>query len=242
MKLLDELKRQLNAYRPLNPHMLKNLQEKLIIEWTYHSNAIEGNTLTMSETKVVLEHGITIAKKPIKDHLEAIGHKEAILFLFNVVRHQETMSERLIKELHNIILRKVDPDIAGRYRNCQVSIAGSSHEPPSYLHLATEMGQLIDWYQEVGPSLHPVERAAILHAEFVRIHPFQDGNGRTARLLLNLELMRSEYVPIIIKTADRLEYYDALDKYGTSQDASLFVQMVEELETASLQYYLRFVQ
>jgi Fic family protein len=189
-----------------------------------------------------LEHGLTVAKKPLKDHLEAIGHQEAILYLFDVINRSEAISERLIKDIHAIILRKIEPEIAGRYLSCQVAITGADHQPPDYIHVPDEMAGLIHWYENQGISLHPVERAGILHAEFVRIQPFEDGNGRTARLLLNLDLMRSGYVPVIIRTEDRLDYYQALDVYGTDRNVKPFVSMVVKSELAALEYLIQFLQ
>lgn len=241
MKHIDKLKKQLDAHRPLPPETVRSLKEHLIVEWTYHSNSIEGNTLTLSETKVVIQDGMTVGGKTWKEHLEAINHKEAILFLEDVVERREPISERIIKELHALILQGIDKENAGKYRQVAVVISGATHIPPEPWKVQEEMNRLISWYEGKAQTLHPVERAAILHCEFVRIHPFVDGNGRTARLLLNMELMRSGYVPVVIKAEQRAEYYDALNHYGESRDPGLFVEMVKLLEEEALRFYLRFV-
>lgn len=238
---IDQLRETLDKKRPLPAHIMRNIRDHLIVEWTYHSNSIEGNTLTLTETKVVLEDGITIGGKSVIEHLEALNHREAIYLLEDIVKTKEPFSERVIKDLHGIILRGIDQENAGTYRKNKVLISGAVHIPPDAMLVEEQMKQMMDWYHGEGQGLHPVERAAILHSLFVKIHPFIDGNGRTARLLLNLELMRSGYVPVVIKKEQRLEYYKALDKSHVEGDYQDFTQLVAALEKETLAFYLHFL-
>lgn len=243
MAILDEidlLKKKLDDKRPLPEHVMRNIHEHLIVEWTYHSNSIEGNTLTLTETKVVLEDGITIGGKSVKEHLEALNHRDAITLLEDIVKKKERFSERIIKDLHGIILRGIDQENAGSYRKNKVLISGAIHIPPDPIFLDDQMKELIEWYHGEGKQMHAVDRAAILHSLFVKIHPFIDGNGRTARLLLNLELMKSGYVPVVIKKEQRLTYYQALDKSHVENDYTDFIQMISQLEKEALEFYLQF--
>ena len=235
---IDELKQQLDALRPLPKHSVQSLHETMVLEWTYHSNAIEGNTLTLKETKVVLE-GITVGGKSMREHFEAINHKEAIEWVESVVAREEPFSERLIKSIHQLVLKNIDDSNAGRYRQENVVIAGAEHIPPDHLHLPTLMTELVQWYQQ--QNCHPVERAARLHVDFVGIHPFVDGNGRTARLLMNFDLMASGHLPVIIKTEHRLAYYEALDKAHTTQHYQDYIAMVVAAQEEALKQYLSIV-
>ena len=207
---IDQLKARLDAHRPLPAATLASLREDLILRWTYHSNAIEGNTLTLNETKVVLE-GITIGGKSLREHFEVINHKDAILYVEDLVRDQEVLSEWQIKNLHQLVLKNIDNAQAGRYRTVDVKIAGARHDPPPHYRIAEQMAEFLDWYRHMAGSLHPVVRAAVVHTRLVLIHPFIDGNGRTARLLLNLELLKSGYWPVVLPVTARLRYYEALD-------------------------------
>jgi Fic family protein len=207
---IDQLKARLDAHRPLPAATLASLREDLILRWTYHSNAIEGNTLTLNETKVVLE-GITIGGKSLREHFEVINHKDAILYVEDLVRDQEALSEWQIKNLHQLVLKNIDNAQAGRYRTVDVKIAGARHDPPPHYRIAEQMADFLDWHRHMAGSLHPVVRAAVVHTRLVLIHPFIDGNGRTARLLLNLELLKSGYWPVVLPVTARLRYYEALD-------------------------------
>ncbi len=235
---VDQLKKKLDDLRPLPKHSVQSLHDALILEWTYHSNAIEGNTLTLKETKVVLE-GITVGGKSIREHFEAINHKEAIDWVESVVARQEPFSERLIKSVHQLVLKHIDNNHAGMYRQENVIIAGAEHTPPDHLHLTQMMADLVEEYQK--QSTHPVERAARLHVDFVGIHPFVDGNGRTARLLMNFDLMSSGYLPVIIKAENRLSYYEALDKAHTRHDYQDFIALVAYEQETVLRRYLAIV-
>ncbi|MCA8253455.1 Fic family protein [Burkholderia sp. AU31624] len=236
LEAVDADKAKLDAARPLPPHTQASLREKLMLEWTYHSNAIEGNTLALRETKVVLE-GITVGGKSLREHFEATNHRDAILHVEEIVGKQETLSEWQIGNIHGLLSKGIDDGEAGRYRRENVVIAGASTTPPDFLHLPAEMAALIDWDTQAG-AMHPVARAAELHTRFVKIHPFVDGNGRTGRLLLNFELMKSGYPPAVIRKEDRLAYYDTLDEACTTGDYSGITRLVAESVQRSLDAYL----
>ena len=238
---IDKKKKQIDEKRPLSKYTLDNIKEELLLQWTYNSNAIEGNTLTLRETKVVLEDGITIGGKTLQEHLEVVNHKEAIFYIEDIVNEEEPLSEKQIKNIHYLILKGIDDEKAGVYRERKVIISGASHTPPPPYQLKSKMEGLISWYRNVGSKLHTVERAAKLHTDFVNIHPFVDGNGRTARLLLNFELMKEGYPPAIIRTEDRRDYYEALDKAATTGDYDDFIRMVRDAVERSLDLYLDLI-
>ena len=226
-EIIDDLKKKLDQYRPLSPAIVKNLQEELIVRWTYLSNAIEGNTLTLLETKVVLE-GITVGGKALREHFEAINHRNAIYYVEDIIRKEEPFSEWQIRNIHQLILKNIDDENAGRYRQQNVLISGATTTPPDYTLLNDKMAQLIDWYNLEAYKLHPIERAAKVHADFVGIHPFIDGNGRTSRLLMNLELLKAGYPPCVITVENRLAYYEALDQWMASGKTEAFIRLVSE--------------
>jgi Fic family protein len=239
--VIDQKKSRLDALRPLSPHTLMSLREKISLEWTYNSNAIEGNTLTLKETKVVLE-GITIGGKSVVEHLEAINHNEAILYLEEIVQGGEELSEWQIKNIHAIVLKNIEPTHAGVYRKENVVISGADHTPPDYTVVPDQMQELITHYENEWKNLHAAERAALLHSEFVKIHPFVDGNGRTARLLQNFELMKYGFPPIVIKKEHRLDYYEFLDKAHTTGNTSGFIQFSADRLNETLELYLQFAE
>lgn len=236
---IDEKKQFLDQKRPFPPHTLKSIREHLIVNWTYHSNAIEGNTLTLSETKVALE-GITIGGKTIHEHLEVINHKEAIVYVEEIVGRQEPLSEWQIKSIHRI-LKGIHDEEAGIYRKENVLISGAKHIPPEALQVPSQMEQFIAWYQGEGQRLHPILRAAMVHRDFVKIHPFIDGNGRTARLLLNFELMKNGYPSIVIEKEGRADYYSALDEAHTTGDNEPFIHLVSSILNQTFDLYLKLI-
>lgn len=238
---IDKKKEIINSHRPLPKGTLKSIMDSILLDWTYNSNAIEGNTLTLSETKVILEDGITIGGKTLKEHLEVINHREAILYVEEIVRRKEAFSEWQIKSIHKIILKGIDNDNAGVYRKENVLISGTAHVPPNYVLVPEQMEQLVKWYNGNGKKLHPVEKAAMLHIILVKIHPFVDGNGRTARLLLNLELMKSGYPPIVIRKEERLEYYNSLDKAHVTDNNDDFLKLVINALNRSLDLYIKML-
>lgn len=234
---INKKKASLDTLRPLPKYTLKSLREKLLLEWTYNTNAIEGNTLTMNETKVVLE-GITVGGKTMREHLEVINHRDAIAYVEEIVQKGEPLTEWQIKNLHRLVLKGIVDDYAGVYRDQQVFIAGAKHIPPAPYLIKEQMEQLIKWYDTEAQKLHPVERGAMLHAIFVGIHPFIDGNGRASRLLLNLELMKAGFPAVVIKVENRLAYYEALDKSHTTKDYCDFIQLIAKEVEDSLNLYL----
>ncbi len=235
-KKLDALKAKLDSYRPLAKEVVENLHEELVLQWTYNSNAIEGNTLTLKETKVALE-GTAIGGKTLHEHFEAINHREAILFVEKLVQAGELQNERDIKQIHHLVLKNIDDKNAGAYRNCNVTIAGAEYRPPAFPKIPDEMADFINWYKTEGVHLHPVERAAIVHGEFVKIHPFVDGNGRTSHLLMNLELMKAGFPAAVLPVSKRLEYYKALDSAHCTGNYDLFIKLVAEIVEESFESF-----
>lgn len=239
-KEVDEKLAKLNSKRPLSKEATESLQKAINLEWTYNSNGIEGNTLTLKETKVVLE-GITIGGKSVKEHLEAINHENAIEYLEGLVKGKSEISEWNIKGLHQLILKGIDDDNAGRYRNHNVIISGAKHRSPEYIKVPELMEKLMINYDD-WDKYHPIVRASLLHGELVKIHPFIDGNGRTSRLIMNMDLMRSGYVPVIIKKDNRLKYYEVLDKAHITGEYTDFVKLVTEAENEMLDRYLEIIK
>ena len=237
---IDKLKKELDKKRPLNLYSIKSLRESDILDWTYHSNAIEGNTLTLMETKVVLE-GITIGGKSVNEHLEAINHKDAIIFLEELIKNNKPLTLRDIKDIHKLVLKEIDNLNAGTLRINNVTIGGATHIPPDYLKVPDDLEKMMFNY-DAWKQLHPIVRAGLLHGVFVKIHPFIDGNGRTSRLIMNFEVMKAGYPPIIIKKEERFDYYKALDKGATTKDYTDFIDMLIDLELEMLKKYLNILK
>lgn len=235
---VDGLKAELSKRRPLTQGELLRLQEEFLVEFTYNSNAIEGNTLTLQETALVLE-GVTIDQKPLKDHLEAVGHRDAFLYIQQLVSDKVAISERVIKEVHSLVLIN-RPDDRGVYRRIPVKIMGAHHEPPQPYLVPKLMESLVVGQKEV--KRHPIESAALFHLDFEGIHPFIDGNGRTGRLILNLMLMQQGYPPINVKFADRKRYYACFDHYYKDQSSEFMVLMVAHYLEEQLRRYLTILQ
>ena len=236
---VDKLNEKLNSKRPISKETLKSLKDSINLEWTYNSNGIEGNTLTLRETQIVLE-GITVGGKSLKEHLEVINHEQAILFLDDLIKEKEPITEWNIKNIHQLVLKEIDDKNAGKYRNENVRIKGTNHIPPDYLIIPELMEKLVINYED-WKKYHPIIKAALIHGELVKIHPFVDGNGRTSRLVMNLSLMNSGYVPVIIKKDKRLEYYTALDKAHTTGDYTDFIRLINDLEIEMLNRYLELL-
>lgn len=214
---IDRKKVELDSRRPLTAGEVARLNEEFIVEYTYNSNAIEGNTLTLRETDLVLR-GLTIDSKPMKDHMEAVGHKEAFDFVSELVKDNVPISEGIIKQIHYLVLADKRED-RGVYRRVPVRIMGAQHEPVQPYLIKPKMEQLL--YDFAASTEHIVTKLARFHIEFEGIHPFIDGNGRTGRLLVNLELMKSGFPPIDIKFTDRIAYYNAFDEYYVKHNLSL---------------------
>ncbi len=238
-KILEEKLKRLNKLRPISKTLLLKLKERFDVEMTYNSNAIEGNTLTLKETYWVIQQGITVKGKSLKDHLEAKNHKEALDFLYDMIEHDKkfTFSEHLIKQIHSLIIQDIDKNIAGKYRNIDVFIAGTEHVPPSALDVSFRMKELADWARKNHNKMYIVEFSAIFHHKFVHIHPFQDGNGRTARLLMNIFLMQYGFPIAIIQKNDRQKYYRVLEMADNGNYKPL-VLFVTQAVLRSLNIYL----
>lgn len=235
---IDRKKVELDSRRPLTAGEFARLNEEFIVEYTYNSNAIEGNTLTLRETDLVLR-GLTIDSKPLKDHMEAVGHKEAFDFVSELVKDDVPISEGIIKQIHYLVLADKRED-RGVYRRVPVRIMGAQHEPVQPYLIEPKMEQLL--YDFAASTEHIVTKLARFHIEFEGIHPFIDGNGRTGRLLVNLELMKSGLPPIDIKFTDRIAYYNAFDEYYVKHNLSLMENLFAGYINARLDMYLDMLQ
>ena len=235
---IDRKKQELDTRRPLTEGEVARLTEEFIIEYTYNSNAIEGNTLTLRETDLVLR-GLTIDQKPLKDHMEAVGHKEAFEFVTELVKENTPVSEYIIKQIHYLVLADKKDD-RGVYRRIPVRIMGAQHEPVQPYLIEPKMEQLLREFNE--STEHIVTKLARFHIEFEGIHPFIDGNGRTGRLLVNLELMKAGYPPIDIKFTDRIAYYNAFDEYHVKHNLSAMEKLFAGYINARLDTYLKILQ
>jgi len=213
---LDSLKAKLAAMRSLNVGELKRLRDDFNIEFTYDTNAIEGSTLTLRETALILQEGVTIAEKPLRMHLDAIGHRDAFDFVVKAAETSDKLTERQIKEIHSLVLM-CDNENKGVYRNVPVTIQGALHAPLQPYLIASQMETLIIDYEKMKCEKHIIEAISEFHLRFEDIHPFIDGNGRTGRLIINLELIKAGFLPINIKFADKLKYYACFDEYFKSE-------------------------
>lgn len=234
LEQIDKKKKALDDCRPLTEGELERLNEEFIVEYTYNSNAIEGNTLTLRETDLVLR-GLTIDQKPMKDHLEAVGHKEAFEYICNLVRESKEISESVIKQVHFLVLAD-KPQDRGVYRKVPVRIMGASHESVQPYLIESKLNSLIIDYN--NSNEHIITKLARFHIDFEAIHPFIDGNGRTGRLLVNLELMKNGFPPIDIKFTDRIKYYNAFDTFHTKGDLKPMEVLFASYMNERLQRYL----
>lgn len=234
---IDQKKALLDKKRPIPSIVLQSIKDSLTVEWTYNSNAIEGNTLTLQETKLVIEEGFTIKGKSLREHFEAVNHQDAISFIESLADAEYVLTEKDILQTHGLVLQRIERDYAGRYRNAGVRISGANFIPPNALKVDELMHDLVQWTRDDALDLHPIVKASIFHHRFVWIHPFFDGNGRTVRLLFNLLLMKEGYPPSIILKNDRKKYYDALNK-ANNGDYSKLVLLVLQAVERSLNIYL----
>ena len=236
--IIDKKKKELDTRRPLTEGEVARLDEEFVVEYIYNSNAIEGNTLTLRETDLVLR-GLTIDKKPLKDHMEAVGHKEAFDYVKELVKDNIPLSENIIKQIHFLVLADKKDD-RGVYRRVPVHIMGAAHEPVQPYLIQPKMEQLLIDFK--NSNEHIVTKLARFHIEFEAIHPFIDGNGRTGRLLVNLELMKAGYSPIDIKYMDRLAYYNAFDEYHVKHNLSAMEKLFAKYINERLDKYLEILQ
>ena len=235
---IDRKKQELDGKRPLTEGELERLNEEFTVEYTYNSNAIEGNTLTLRETDLVLR-GLTIDQKPLKDHIEAVGHKEAFDYVRELVKEKAPLTESIIKQIHYLVLADKKDD-RGVYRRVPVRIMGAHHEPVQPYLIGPKMEQLLLDY--AAGEEHIVTKLARFHIEFEGIHPFIDGNGRTGRLLVNLELMKAGYPPIDIKFTDRIAYYNAFDEYYVKHNLSAMESLFARYVNTRLDTYLKILK
>jgi Fic family protein len=220
----------LNKARPLTNIVLQNIKDAFLVEWTYNSNGIEGNTLTLRETQMVLQEGITIKGKSLKEHFEAKNHENAIHKLYKLVNDDYVLNSKDILELHGLVLRSIEDDYAGRLRNAGVRISGANFVPLNAQKVSDYLDSLIDFVNTNPQHLNPIELATVFHHKFVWIHPFFDGNGRTVRLVMNLLLMRYGFPPAIILTTDRAKYYSALNQANKGNYSKLMLLMCQASE------------
>ena len=239
---IKELRNKLETMRPLNETEIKRLRDEFIIENTYNSNAIEGNTLTLRETALILQEGITIAEKPVREHLEAIGHKDAFEYIVGLADVNTALTERVIKEIHSLVLMN-DAVNRGVYRSVPVTIMGAVHTPPQPYLVPFQMEQLLAEYEDMKKDKHIIEAIAEFHLRFEGIHPFIDGNGRTGRLILNLELIKAGMLPVNIKFADRRKYYNCFDHYySNDRTPEMLVQLIAGYEVEALERHIKILE
>lgn len=237
---IEKKKEKLSQMRPLTQGEVERLAHEFIIEFTYHSNAIEGNTLTLKETALALE-GMTIDQKPLKDHLEAVGHRDAFLYVQDIAKKEEPISEYIIKNIHSLVLMN-RPEDKGVYRRIPVHIMGAYTEPVQPSLIESKMNDLLIENEARKSKMTTVERIARFHLEFEGIYPFIDGNGRTGRLILNLDLIREGFPPINVKFTDRKRYYDAFDAYYRDGDAGKMIDLIAEYVDKRLDDYISVLE
>lgn len=237
---LSNLKKQLDEARPLSPAEVAKLKEYILVEWTHHSTALEGNTLSLRETRVVLLDGVTVGGKTLREHLEVTDHRDAVEWLEGAVKGEVVLSEGLIRELHRLVVKSTYPEEAGRYRRAAVRIAGSKHLPPPAQDVPDLVRDLVERYRGMTGE-HPVWRAAWLHWRLAWVHPFVDGNGRVARLLMNFSLMRDGFPPAIIKKEERSFYLEALEEASVNGNLEPFVSLVAKRVEEAFKLHLEAV-
>ncbi|TSD02455.1 MAG: filamentation induced by cAMP protein Fic [Parcubacteria group bacterium Athens0714_24] len=231
---------QMQKLRPLSVASVRKLREQFALEMTYNSNAIEGNKLTLKETFLVINEGLTIKGKSLKDHLEAKDHYDALNYLYEQIEYggRHTVSEVFIRNIHRLIVKETESEEVGKYRTSNVVIAGSDHNPPEASGVPFLMRDLLKWVQKNKNKIHPIELSAVLHHKLVFIHPFFDGNGRTARLVMNLVLMQKGYPLVVVLKNDRKKYYQTL-ALADKGDYRPFVRFIAQAVERSMNIYLK---
>jgi Fic family protein len=240
LEQINSFKKTLDSCRPLTPAEVEAIKEVFLVEHTYNSNAIEGNTLTLQETALVLQ-GVTIDKKPLKDHLEAVGYKEAFQYIEELAKQDKDLSEYDIKSIHNLVLAD-RPEDRGTFRRVNVRIAGALTNPVQPYLIEPKIEELLNNYKVWSETMHIVERVAIFHLQFESIHPFIDGNGRTGRLIMNLQLIKEGLPAINIKFADRKKYYDAFDEYSKTGSSDAMIKLVGEAVISRLREMIEMIK
>jgi Fic family protein len=234
---LESKKKELDSYRPLPSFIVEKIKANLALEWTYNSNAIEGNTITLRETQLILEEGVTVKGKSLREHFETFNHHKAISFLYKLADASEPVRGIDILKLHEIVLNNIEEHYAGRIRTGNVRINGANFTPPAASKVSGLFDELVEWIQLNPDVLNIISLATLFHHRFVWIHPFFDGNGRTVRLAMNLLLLRNGYPPAIILRADRKKYYEALNQANNGQYKKLQLLMIQAVER-TLNIYL----
>ena len=256
LRKAEELKAELDSLRPLDAEVEARILQRFRLDWNYHSNNLEGNSLTYGETKALILFGITAQGKPLRDHFEIVGHNDAINWVLDLVKDETALTEKFIRELHTLILKEpgwkeaATPDGTPTRRKIEI---GKYKTQPNHVITATgetfyfatpeetpaKVQELIEWFrfERVKPDKNPIELAALFHYRFIRIHPFDDGNGRVARILMNFILMQSGYPPVIIRTEDRAEYYRVL-RLADSDQLEPFIGYIAENLMDSLKIML----
>jgi Fic family protein len=224
-KTIDLYKKEIDKHRPFVGDMLKQIKAYYKIDLTWSSNALEGNTYTESETKVLLEDGLTVGGKPLRETFEILGHGKAYDFMFTLIKGKEITEEHVLT-MHKLFYEDIEENYAGKYRNINVIITGSKYPVTDYNNINFEMSELFNWINNNRQNYHPVEFAALLHKRFVFIHPFKDGNGRVARLLMNMTLIQDGYLLAIIPPILRNDYIALLEKAHKNDKA--FVEFIAE--------------
>ena len=237
---IQRKRERLSEMRPLTQGEVERLAEEFMIDFTYNSNAIEGNTLNLKETALALE-GMTIDQKPLKDHLEAVGHRDAFLYVQVVAKQALPLNETVIKNIHALVLMN-RPDDKGVYRRIPVRIMGAYTEPVQPYMIEPRMTELLSANEERKNTMTDIERIALFHLEFEGIHPFIDGNGRTGRLILNLDLKRNGYPPINVKFTERKRYYDAFDAFYKDNDATPMTELIAEYINLRFSDYFKVLE
>ena len=236
---IDRKKEVIANKRPLTEGEVERLRSEFMVELTYNSNAIEGNTLTLKETAMALE-GMTVDQKPLKDHLDAVGHRDAFLYVQDIATGDLPLSETIIKNIHSLVLMN-RPDDRGVFRRIPVRIMGAYTEPVEPHLIVEKMEELLTNNENRKGTMHDIERIARFHLEFEGIHPFIDGNGRTGRLIMNLDLIRCGFPPINIKFTDRKKYYDAFDAYYRDNDVNKMINLIATYVNERMEEYLRIL-
>ena len=234
---LFQKKITLSKARPLPSIAVDKIKESLSVEWNYNSNSIEGNTLTLRETLMVLQDGVTVKGKSLREHFEVCNHETALNFLYKLVDQKENINSKNILAVHGYVLRSIEDEYAGRIRNASVRIAGANFIPPNALKVSDLLDELVNFIDSNPLDLNVIELATIFHHQFVHIHPFFDGNGRTVRLIMNLLLLRAGFTPAIILKNDRKKYYDALNSANNGNYFKLMLLMAQAVER-TLNIYL----
>lgn len=233
-----KLKYEQNKHK-ISPVTLSSYEKDFELTFTHNSTAIEGNTLTLMETKVVLEDGVAIGGKELREIYEVINHKKAYGYVKKCIAQKKPLDENIVKDLHAILTENII--VGGIYRNEEVRISGAGFTPPCGNEMYMQIKNFYEDLKIKENELNAVELAAWTHAEFVRIHPFVDGNGRTGRLLMNYQLLLNGYLPVSVAKENRLNYYNALEKYAVNSDLNIFADFVAELEEVQLDEYIKLI-